>query len=79
MPIGQFFIPYGNEDKKNYHHKEKIMRKETTVIRVQWIFITIFLVTFFGGCSKAYYGAMEKVGIHKRDILVDRVEGARDA
>lgn len=22
------------------------------------------------GCSKAYYGAMEKVGIHKRDILV---------
>lgn len=32
-----------------------------------------------GGCSKAYYGAMEKVGIHKRDILVDRVENARDA
>ena len=30
-------------------------------------------------CSKAYYGAMEKVGIHKRDILVDRVENARDA
>ena len=31
------------------------------------------------GCSKAYYSAMEKVGIHKRDILVDRVESARDA
>ena len=31
------------------------------------------------GCSKAYYGAMEKVGVHKRDILVDRVENARDA
>ena len=31
------------------------------------------------GCSQAYYGAMEKVGIHKRDILVDRVENARDA
>ena len=31
------------------------------------------------GCTKAYYGAMEKVGIHKRDILVDRVEDARDA
>jgi uncharacterized protein YdiU (UPF0061 family) len=39
------------------------------------------LVVLFvpGGCSKAYYSAMEKVGIHKRDILVDRVEGARDA
>ncbi|BBD09607.1 DUF2959 domain-containing protein [Desulfovibrio ferrophilus] len=30
-------------------------------------------------CQKAYYGAMEKVGIHKRDILVDRVEDARDS
>lgn len=31
------------------------------------------------GCQSAYYNAMEKVGIHKRDILVDRVESARDA
>ena len=31
------------------------------------------------GCTKAYYGAMEKMGVHKRDILVDRVENARDA
>lgn len=31
------------------------------------------------GCSTMYYNTMEKVGIHKRDILVDRVEDARDA
>ena len=31
------------------------------------------------GCQSAYYGAMEKVGIHKRDILVDRVDDAREA
>lgn len=31
------------------------------------------------GCSGAYYGAMEKVGVHKRDILVDRVAEGRDA
>lgn len=31
------------------------------------------------GCSSAYYGAMEKLGVHKRDILVDRVEEARDS
>jgi hypothetical protein len=31
------------------------------------------------GCSTAYYAAMEKVGVHKRDILIDRVEEARDA
>jgi hypothetical protein len=41
------------------------------------VFVSCFLLLF--GCSKAYYGAMEKVGVHKRDILVDRVENARDA
>ena len=29
------------------------------------------------GCSTLYYGAMEKVGVHKRDIMVDRVKEAR--
>ena len=31
------------------------------------------------GCESTYYAAMEKVGVHKRDIMVDRVEEARDA
>src|SRR5262245_44763430 len=31
------------------------------------------------GCKSAYYGAWEKMGWAKRDILVDRVEEARDA
>ena len=30
------------------------------------------------GCSSAYYGAMEKLGVHKRDIMVSRVQSARD-
>ena len=30
-------------------------------------------------CSSAYYRALETVGIEKRDILVDRVEEARDS
>ena len=30
------------------------------------------------GCGTMYYGAMEKMGVHKRDIMVDRVKGARD-
>ena len=41
--------------------------------------LVIMILLLPTGCSKAYYGAMEKVGIHKRDILVDRVEDARDA
>jgi chromosome segregation ATPase len=31
------------------------------------------------GCATVQYSALEKVGIHKRDILVDRVEDARDS
>ena len=46
-----------------------------------WLILAgiLFFAGFINGCSQAYYGAMEKVGIHKRDILVDRVEKARDA
>ena len=31
------------------------------------------------GCQSAYYAAWEKVGVEKRDILVDRVENAKDS
>lgn len=37
------------------------------------------LLVLLGGCESAYYGAMEKVGVHKREILVDRVEAAADS
>lgn len=36
-------------------------------------------MALLGGCSSAYYKTMESMGIEKRDILVDRVEEARDA
>ena len=52
------------------------MQKYTTPMRAPVLVMAVLLVA---GCSGAYYGAMEKVGIHKRDILVDRVEEARDA
>ena len=40
---------------------------------------SIILVFLLAGCSSTYYSAMEKVGVHKRDILVDRVGEARDS
>ncbi len=43
------------------------------------ILALLLLVLFLNGCSSTYYSAMEKIGVHKRDILVDRVAGARDA
>jgi hypothetical protein len=30
-------------------------------------------------CRSAYYGTLEAFGVHKRDVLVDRVEEGRDA
>lgn len=42
--------------------------------------LLVFATLIFGlsGCSSMYYGTMEKLGIHKRDIMVDRVKAARD-
>ena len=43
------------------------------------LLLLFFAVLFTGGCQKAYYGTMEKFGVHKRDIMVERVEEARDS
>ena len=44
------------------------------------ILLFIFPIILLGltGCSSLYYGTMEKLGVHKRDIMVDRVKAARD-
>jgi hypothetical protein len=36
-------------------------------------------ILLLGGCQRAYYGTMERLGYHKREILVSRVQEARDA
>jgi hypothetical protein len=40
------------------------------------VIISVFALA---SCSTAYYSAMEKVGIHKRDIMVDRVVDAKES
>ena len=37
------------------------------------------MAVLVAGCESTYYSAMEKLGVEKRDILVDRVEAARDS
>lgn len=50
------------------------------IIEQYFTLFTMALTLFFvSGCTQTYYSAMEKVGIHKRDIMVDRVEDARDS
>ena len=36
-------------------------------------------IVLLTACQSAYYGAMERLGVAKRDIMVDRVEEAQDA
>jgi len=44
------------------------------------LFLAALLVlSLLTACSSAQYAVMEKFGIHKREILVDRVEDARDS
>ena len=40
---------------------------------------TLLLSLTLAGCQSTYYNAMEKVGIHKRDIMVDRIEDSQSA
>lgn len=42
-------------------------------------FIIIASLLSLTACQSAYYTAWEKLGVEKRDILVDRVEDARDS
>ncbi len=50
-----------------------IMKKTSSCVMI------VVSALILSSCQTAYYGAMEKIGIHKRDILVDRVKGARDS
>ena len=45
-------------------------------MRVACVSLLLWALT---GCQSTYYSAMEGLGIEKRDILVSRVEDARDA
>ncbi|HBG18322.1 MAG TPA: DUF2959 domain-containing protein [Desulfobulbaceae bacterium] len=41
-------------------------------------FLFVAIILGLSGCSTMYYETMEKVGVHKRDIMIDRVKEARD-
>ncbi|WP_434997504.1 DUF2959 domain-containing protein [Vibrio scophthalmi] len=42
-----------------------------------YLIALLVALTTLTGCQSTYYAAMEQVGVHKRDIMVDRVEDAK--
>ena len=47
-----------------------------SIARITNYLFILFLVI---ACSQAYYGALEKIGIQKRNIMVDRVQEAKQS
>jgi hypothetical protein len=47
-------------------------------VRLCFLILLSFSVIQTMGCQTAYYKTMEKLGYHKRDILVDRVKDAKE-
>lgn len=43
-----------------------------------YLFSALVLLLVLGACSTLYYEGLEKIGIPKRDVMVHRVEKARD-
>lgn len=52
-------------------------RRETARKRLTLVALTAVLVVM-PSCGKAYYGTWEALGVPKRDIMVQRVQSARD-
>lgn len=48
---------------------------------ITWLitFSLLFVFSLGSGCQTVYYDTLEKFGVHKHDILTDRVKGARDS
>ena len=46
-------------------------------MQMQFKFLSfVVLALLLTGCSSTYYSAMEKVGVYKRDIMIDRIMDA---
>jgi len=49
-----------------------------TIMKYSVRFFAVIFTIFLTACSTMYYSGLEKIGIPKRDVLVYRVEKARD-
>ena len=60
-----------------FQYNGRISFKETGMVYIQRLLVLVFFM-FLAACSGMYYGGLEKIGIPKREVMVYRVEKARD-
>ncbi len=53
--------------------------KQNVFRNLLYLFVACLMMLNLSACQTAYYKTMEKLGVHKRDIMVDRVQEARDS
>lgn len=53
--------------------------RPTVNVPSRTLVLALVAASLMAGCSRAYYGAWERLGKDKRDLLVDRVEEARNS
>ncbi|MFT4942223.1 MAG: putative nucleic acid-binding Zn-ribbon protein [Paraglaciecola sp.] len=52
---------------------------QSTEVNNMRLILMLLMLSALTACQSAYYAAWEKVGVEKRDILVDRVEDAKES
>jgi hypothetical protein len=52
---------------------------KAVIYHARSILILTIAALFLGACQTAYYETMEKLGYHKRELLIDSVEDARES
>ena len=65
-------MPLRSQGEKVHTYRHCLAKKVVSFSLLAMLFL-------LGACSSAYYNTMEKFGVHKRDIVVERVTKARDA
>lgn len=63
----------------NNNHCDVANNTIHTVIKMCLLLPLLITSLFLSGCESTYYSAMEGIGFHKRDILVDRIEAAQES
>jgi hypothetical protein len=73
-------VALGGSGRQCSKSKVAIQIQQAKLGSMNQLLLTVCVVAFITttGCQSVYYASMEKLGVEKRELMVDRVEDARD-